>query len=104
MLTIFVYETLLDPDLVRKVVGRKIKEEKATLQNHKVVHEKGYGYLEWTKGSFVHGATMELIREEVAKLDAWESKYKRTPVKLEDGTDAWAYELKDHLKEGKVQP
>ena len=98
MLTIFVYDTLLVPATVRKAIGRQVKEVPATLPNFKRLHKKGYGYLVYEKGAKVEGATMELTRGEVATLDSWESKYKRTPVKLEDGTDAWAYELKEELK------
>jgi gamma-glutamylcyclotransferase (GGCT)/AIG2-like uncharacterized protein YtfP len=98
MVPIFVYDTLLDKHLVRKIVGRKVDETPDVAVNYKKVHEKGYGWLEYEKGSFVHGAVLELTREEVDKLDSWEDKYKRSPIKLDSGSSAWFYELKDHLK------
>jgi len=98
MIPLFVYSTLLDSDLVKKIIGRKPTETKDTLVNYRIKEEKGYAWLEWHKGSFVHGKVLELTREEMDKTDDWESKYKRTPFKLDSGMSAWAYELRDHLK------
>ena len=92
---IFVYETLLNRDTFKGVVGHKVKEFPDTLSGYEEVDTgKGYETIEPKVGSKVFGAVVDVSDDDLKKLDSWESRYKRIKVILEDGTPAWTYQMK----------
>ena len=97
---VFAYGTLLDIATRNEVFGRRVPGVRASLTGWKKKYDdEGFPYLERATGlapSKVSGLLLELTTADLAKLDAWETKYHRIKVKLDDGTAAWAYEEAGH--------
>lgn len=100
---VFVYETLLDKNLRKKLFKRDVKSKKAILPDYTEVDEgKGYHTISYSKGSVVKGEILFVTESEMKMLDDWEDRYNRTEETLESGEKAWAYvEKKKYIKKDK---
>lgn len=82
---LFVYGTLMDPELVRALTGRTFATEPATLQGYRKVEVAGhYPYIEASESELVEGALiLDVDRNALAVLDDYEdegSMYLRGPA------------------------
>jgi gamma-glutamylcyclotransferase (GGCT)/AIG2-like uncharacterized protein YtfP len=95
---VFVYRTLLDKSVDYKALGHDVAQAKrAILPGYKDLN-RGSGYHTIIKDpdSTVKGKILFVTKKDLKKLDSWENKYRRIRVTLEDGSRAWAYQLKVH--------
>lgn len=92
MYNVFVYGTLLNRDTLESVIGASKTTYSDVLQGFKKV---GLNIVS-DPDSEVHGATFEVTKEELARLDAYEgvahNLYKRFEVALESGETALVYQ------------
>jgi HK97 family phage portal protein len=94
---VFTFGTLLEPRVRRLVFdGQDVPTEETILPGHKKVdHGDGYTSVEPAEGATVPGLLLFLTPGELDALDAWEDRYLRREVELDDGRAAWVYELRD---------
>lgn len=91
MIDVFVYGTLKDPSVVRMVLGQGKKTE-ATLEGRRATtlegwKKEGLNVVE-DKGSEVEGFLMNVINQQLEKLDdyeGWPELYIRIPLTTKDG-------------------
>ncbi len=93
---LFVYGTLIDPDVQRAVIGRKVELEAQAVRGYSkrriILDGKSYPILVPTSEAVTEGFVMRLTTMELAQVDAYESEaYRRTRLTLLDHRDAWAY-------------
>lgn len=105
MYKVFVFETLLDKELRKKLLGRDVSYTKDSLANYKeittnTVEGDDYNTLIPSAGDEVKGHVLELTKEELDMFDEWESQYDRKMVKLVSGVMAYVYLLKiEYMKD-----
>lgn len=102
---VFVYETLKNPDVMSKVLGRTLNHTVAHAVNEKKVPIliKGHGLYYTLRPSAKHltqGYVFDVTEGELQKLDDWEDRYVRRPVELDDGDMAYAYILENTYAKG----
>jgi len=85
MQLVFVYQTLLDKETRKDVIGREVHYKVGILPKYKEV-DKGDGYHTIIKdeNSNVKGEILFLNEDELEKLDDYESKYHRKRLKTID--------------------
>lgn len=98
--TLFVYGTLRCPACQKRVFGRSAPMTGATLagwRRSKILLGKGrYPIIRRHAGYTVRGYTIEVTAPELAKLDHYEGEaYRRSRVRLTDGSEAWVYHARD---------
>ena len=85
--SLFVYGTLMSPNLINRVIGRVPKMVPAVLHNfHRYkIQDRPYPGIAEAKGSRVEGMFIEsLDDEEFSKLDEYENiEYERIPVEVQ---------------------
>lgn len=97
---VFVYKTLMDENVRKKLLKRDVKIKKDKLLDYTKIDEgNGYYTLSYSKGSVVKGDILFVTKSELKKLDDWEDRYNRVEEDLESGDKAWAYvEKKKYTK------
>lgn len=93
---LFVYGTLRDPMVQRRVIGRFVPGTPATLAGYSrvpiVLSGDTYWIVEQDTAGTVDGLVLELTPEELEQADIYEtSAYQRIRVTLLDGSQAWVY-------------
>lgn len=96
MENLFVYGTLRDKPVQKKLLGRTLDLSKYTLLGYKkiwsTVKRKRYPFIIPEKGHMVHGFVARVSQKELSILDRYEGKsYERKPVKLHSGVRAFTY-------------
>jgi len=92
---LFVYGTLREPKIQRRVIGHKIKGELCVLEGYKKIDIKifadDFPIIIKKRNHFVEGILLNVNKKELGLIDLYESRiYKRKMVKTEKGR-AWAY-------------
>lgn len=95
MTNIFVYGTLLDDSLRKRILGKEIKGKADILEDYVLdTHSVLTSYpiiVRQSKGS-VSGKYFDVDMEDIKKLDSYESEfYKKIEVKLKSGVDSLTY-------------
>jgi Gamma-glutamyl cyclotransferase, AIG2-like len=95
---VFVYRTLEDKTVDYKALGHYVeKAKKVVLPGFRDINRgKGYHTILRDPSSQVRGVELFVSEDDLRKLDAWENKYRRIKVTLQDGSQAWAYQIKVH--------
>jgi len=96
MLLLFVYGTLIYPEVREKLLGRYVYLTPNTLSGYKTekidIDNIQYPILVEDISSMVHGGIILVSEEEIALLDTYETDaYKRSLVTLMDGKEVWVY-------------
>lgn len=93
MTDLFVYGTLLNRELTEDMLGHSIQTYSEILPDFKKV---GLNIVE-SPGNKVYGATFEVSKEDLKRLDVYEGveqgHYKRIHIVLESGKKAIAYQV-----------
>jgi gamma-glutamylcyclotransferase (GGCT)/AIG2-like uncharacterized protein YtfP len=95
MENLFVYGTLKDTSLRKRLTGRNIDSVKDKLHGYKRVYTnidgKRYSII-IAHGNLVLGELLEITKKELKILDEYETNsYRRKKVTLDSGTKAWVY-------------
>lgn len=93
---LFVYGTLTDPTVQKKVFGRIIDGVADALigylKSTAVINRKEYPAIIPDDRNFVEGLVIAVTPEELKLIDEYETlAYKRAQIQLKSGTIAWAY-------------
>lgn len=93
---LFVYGTLKDPDVQKRVTGRTLNGEADAIADHAVeritLSEGTYPILVDAIGREVHGLVLEITSADFEPLDVYETNaYQRVKVTLKGGKEAWVY-------------
>ena len=93
---LFVYGTLMDPEVQRRVIGRVVPLIPDTLAGYRkgeiVLGKNTYPIAVRDPDREIAGAVMLLTPSEVRRTDRYEGKaYERGRVVLTSGTEAWVY-------------
>ncbi|MEL6151313.1 MAG: gamma-glutamylcyclotransferase family protein [Chloroflexota bacterium] len=96
MKRLFIYGTLMLGDVQRRVIGRVVPMQTATLNGYRkdsvTLGIETYPRITVDADTFVEGAVIELTDDELVRVDHYEgSEYVRIVVTLTDDTAAWAY-------------
>ncbi len=91
---LFVYGTLADPKLQKKIWGRVAKRTPAVVKGYKRskigIDGEAYPLIIRDKAGKVRGFVIEVTGDELKKIDDYETKaYRRKRVRLENGAAAW---------------
>lgn len=93
--SLFVYGTLTDPHVRKRVIGVSKTGKKDVLDNFKKVKKGNFPNIVKKKDDEVEGQLVtSLSSRQLSKVDDWEEKYKRIEVTLRSGKKAFAYKLK----------
>ncbi len=96
MENLFVYGTLRDKEVQKKVYGRSQSGEPDKLHGYAkstiVINNNTYPILVENKSGSVDGFVLNINSDELKKIDEYETKaYRRVQVMLESGKRAWVY-------------
>ena len=94
---LFIYGTLEEPPVEKKIIGRVLKLHHDVLKGFKKTKAKleggVYFIISPNKKSSVCGFIISITPSELKKIDCYEGKdYKRVKVKLVSGKQVWVYE------------
>jgi len=98
--SLFVYGTLRDPRIQRKVFGRSAKGTSAVLRGftRAPVRIDGTRYycIKPSRGRHVRGLILLVTKKELSRIDRYEETtvYARRRVIFADGTSTWVYSKK----------
>jgi len=93
---LFVYGTLRDSEVPKKVFGRTEVGKPDVLEGYErsqvVVEDETFPALVPKEGSIIDGLVLEVNNGELAKIDHYETDaYVRKRVNLKSGSQAWVY-------------
>ncbi len=93
---LFVYGTLQDPDVQRRVIGREIEGAPDVLDDYfksEIVMSDGtFPIIVPEAGKSVAGKVLDVTPEELARMDIYETTaYRRIRVGLRSGRETWVY-------------
>lgn len=93
---LFVYGTLRDENVQKKVFGRIAKSARDALVGYKkseiVIGGETYPVLVPDSGSIIEGRVLEISPKELKLIDEYETDaYKRVKVVLKSGESVWVY-------------
>jgi len=92
MALIFVYGTLQEPDVQRRVFGRVTKGTPDKLKGFRKANFEQYPMAVPDEAGQIEGRVLEVTDEEIARMDFYEGDaYIRVSVTLESGREAWVY-------------
>lgn len=91
---VFVYGTLKNPNLTRKVLGHYAPYKTETVEGEKETIHTYPNLIPKKDHHQVKGHELEVDDQDIKKLDQWEEKYKRKKVKLNDHDLSYYYRLK----------
>ena len=94
---LFVYGTLKDFDIQKKVIGRVVVGKSAIPEGYKrskiKLDNKIFPIITPEQKSFIRGFVFSVTKEELERIDKYETDvYRRTEVKLKSGRVAWVYQ------------
>ncbi len=97
---LFVYGTLRDPEVQRRIIGRELAGEPDTLEDYTTVQitiEDGvYPVLVKALKENVNGLVLKVLQTDFSALDEYEgSAYERVKVQLKSGREVWVYTKKE---------
>jgi len=92
---LFVYGTLMDESVQKKVIGRVVEFENDTLSGYfkskVVINNNTYPILVKGQGE-IAGRVLLIDEKELEKIDEYETKaYRRIEKELKSGNNAWVY-------------
>ena len=96
-MNLFVYGTLTTGETLKNVIGLDVPGKPATLDGYDgsktvTIENESYPAAEKNTECSIQGLLVEVIPEELEKLDAWETDaYRRKEVELTNGIKAWIY-------------
>jgi len=95
MQNLFVYGTIKDPEVQKKVIGRIAESKEDVLEGYTksqiVLKDIAYSILEKGEGE-IGGLVLQVSEEELNKFDIFETKaYRRIKEILRSGAEAWVY-------------
>lgn len=93
---LFVYGTLKDPEVQKRVFGRTTEGIPDALEGYEksqlVIEGETFPALVPKEGSIVDGLVLEVNPDELAKIDEYETAaYVREKVNLKSGAETWVY-------------
>lgn len=95
---LFVYGTLVDPELLRSIIGRTVTGIPDKLYGYQykddalIIDGEKYPGIKECNGLSVEGVIYDVCPEELTLLDQYESgKYQRKRVRLESDINAFVY-------------
>lgn len=93
---LFVYGTLQDPEVQRRVIGREIAGTPDVLDDYfksEIVMSDGtFPIIVPEAGKSVGGKVLDVTPEELERMDIYEtSAYRRIRVTLRSGQETWVY-------------
>ena len=95
---VFVYGTLKQKHVEYTALGHNVKAAPAASVSGYAVRDLGKGYktIEPSMpGAIVRGKILHVSTNDLHSLDAWESKYKRDEINInETGETAWVYTIR----------
>ncbi len=95
MQNLFVYGTIKDPEVQKKVIGRVAESRNDSLEGYSKssIVLKGITYSILVKGTEeVEGVVLQLTEDELKKFDVFETTaYRRVMEKLKSGVETWVY-------------
>ena len=92
----FVYGTLKDTKVQKKIVGRVVEGESDVLDGYSkskiMINGEEYPIAVKNKLGFIEGKLLKVTSNELRAIDEYETKdYKRMKVRLKSGKSAWVY-------------
>lgn len=95
MQNLFVYGTIKDSEVQKKVIGRVAESQNDSLEGYSKssIILKGITYSILVKGvEEIEGVVLQVTEEELKKFDIFETKaYRRVREKLKSGIESWVY-------------
>ena len=92
---VFVYATLMHKRTLEQVFHHDFPiAGHAIVYGYKEYKEGTWPNLEKAPGEVLKGDLLQVTPEQLAKLDAWEQRYRRARLITTDGDQVWAYVLK----------
>ena len=93
---LFVYGTLIHPEIQQKIIGRVVKTEPGVLGDYKKstikINDNIYPIIVPDENSVVGGLVLAVSSSELRNIDEYETNaYRRTKVILKSGKEAWVY-------------
>jgi gamma-glutamylcyclotransferase (GGCT)/AIG2-like uncharacterized protein YtfP len=93
---LFIYGTLINPEIQKSILGRIINGIPNILEGYEKseieIDNKKYPIIIPNKNKTVNGFVIEISDDEFKKIDEYEGiEYKRIEVVLKSGMLAWAY-------------
>ncbi len=94
---LFVYGTLRDPEVQKKVIRRVVSGKTDVLEGFTkgsvLIHEKMYPQIFPQQNSSVEGFVLDITFDDLKPLDEYETDtYARKKVFLRSSIEAWAYQ------------
>lgn len=94
---LFIYGTLIEPDIQNKVIGRTIEGSSDILEGYKRttirIFDTDYPDIVQEPGRHVSGLVIDVSPEELILIDGYETEwYKRKKVVLKSKKNAWVYQ------------
>ena len=102
---VFVYHTMLFPEIRRKAFGHDVPPGKIdflpdySIESYKTPEGHDFHTVEPNEGGKVIGRVLNLSEPEYQKLVDWEDEYRPVDVTLDSGLKAVTFVLKDEYKE-----
>lgn len=95
MQNLFVYGTIKDPEVQKRVIGRVAESQNDSLEGYSKssIVLKGITYSILVKGTEeIEGVVLQVTEDELKKFDVFETTaYRRIMEKLKSGLNAWVY-------------
>lgn len=93
---VFVYGTLINPEVQRRIIGRLVEGTPDTLENVTKSEIKlganTYPILVEAQGHNVDGHILTVTPTELARIDKYETDaYRRLRMQTKNGVDVWVY-------------
>lgn len=93
---LFIYGTLINPEIQKEVFGRKIKGVSGVLKGYKKseieIKNQTYPIIIPNNSSAIRGLVIEVTEDEFKKIDKYETNaYQRKAVVLESGIHVLVY-------------
>ncbi len=102
---LFIYGSLLNPQVQEKVIGRRDEGKSDILEKHTriPIFIEGQKYFSITPDNkkAVEGKIISLTTTELEKIDLYEEpEYTRKKITLKSGVATWVYTYTEHKTEG----
>ena len=96
MENLFIYGTLMDPEVQKQVIGRTQKPTTDVLEGYRklniTISDERYPIVVRHEEGKVDGQVIELTEQELKAVDEYETQsYRRVNVTLKSGKNAWVF-------------
>jgi gamma-glutamylcyclotransferase (GGCT)/AIG2-like uncharacterized protein YtfP len=93
---LFIYGTLIDPEIQKSILGRIINGIPNILEGYEKseieIEGEKYPLTVQNKNEIVEGLVIDINDDELKKIDEYEGvEYKRIEIVLQSGISAWVY-------------